>query len=56
MKEANVYLSYPIENAKEVARLTDYTRKNLSKMTKPLLIMQSTTDHMVTKKIARNDL
>lgn len=50
MKDRNVYLSYPIDNAKEVARLTDYTRKNLSKINKPLLIIQSKSDHMVTKK------
>jgi carboxylesterase len=50
IKKRNVYLSYPIANAKEVARLVDYTRKNLKKITKPIMILQSDTDHMVTKK------
>jgi carboxylesterase len=50
IKDRNVYHSYPIANAKEVAKLVDYTRKKLKEITKPILIVQSKTDHMVTKK------
>ena len=44
------YMHYPVESAKEVVRLADATRKILPRITKPILIMQSTTDHLVSKK------
>ncbi|MFA6285273.1 MAG: alpha/beta fold hydrolase [Parcubacteria group bacterium] len=50
MGDRKVYMYYPIESAKEVVRLSDATRSILPRITKPILIMQSTTDHMVSKK------
>jgi carboxylesterase len=53
MKDRKVYMYYPIESAKEVVRLSDATMEFLPRIKKPILIMQSTTDHMVTKKSPR---
>ncbi|MDD5489333.1 MAG: alpha/beta fold hydrolase [Candidatus Moranbacteria bacterium] len=53
MGNRKVYLRYPIESAKEVVRLSDATRKFLPRVTKPVLVMQSTTDHMVSKRSPR---
>jgi len=53
MGNRNVYLYYPIDSAKEVIRLAEYTRKNLAKIEKPILIMQSTSDHLVSRKSPR---
>jgi len=50
MGDRKVYAHYPVESAKEVVRLADATRAFLPHITKPILIMQSTTDHMVSKK------
>ena len=50
MGNRKVYMYYPIESAKEVVRLADATRAILPQITKPILIMQSTSDHMVSKK------
>jgi carboxylesterase len=50
MGNRKVYMYYPIESAKEVVRLADATREILPRITKPILIMQSTIDHMVSKK------
>lgn len=50
MGSRKVYMYYPIESAKEVVRLADATRAILPRITKPILIMQSTSDHMVSKK------
>lgn len=50
MGKRNVYMYYPVESAKEVMRLADETRKLLPQMTKPILIMQSTIDHLVSKR------
>jgi carboxylesterase len=50
MGKRKVYSYYPIESAKEVVRLADATRAILPKITKPILIMQSTADHLVSKK------
>ena len=50
MGNRKVYLRYPIESAKEVVRMTDATREFLPRVTKPILIMQSKSDHMVSKK------
>jgi carboxylesterase len=50
MGERNVYEYYPIESAKEVMKLAGYTKKNLEKIEKPILIMQSTTDHLVSRR------
>jgi carboxylesterase len=50
MGNRKVYMYYPIESAKEVVRLADATRAILPQVTKPILIIQSTTDHLVSKK------
>jgi carboxylesterase len=50
MGNRKVYPYYPVESAKEVVRLAEYTEKNLACVKKPILIMQSTNDHMVSKK------
>jgi carboxylesterase len=50
MAHRKVYLYYPIESAKEVVRLTEHVKENLPMLTRPILIMQSTTDHMVSRK------
>lgn len=50
MGNRKVYMYYPIESAKEVVRLADATRAILLRITKPILVMQSTSDHMVSKK------
>jgi carboxylesterase len=44
------YMYYPVESAKEVVRLADATRKILPRITKPILIMQSDYDHLVSNK------
>ncbi len=48
--ERNVYQYYPVMSAREVIRLAEATREFLPRVTKPILIMQSDTDHMVSKK------
>jgi carboxylesterase len=53
MGNRNVYSYYPIESAKEVIRLAEYTKKNLERIEKPILIMQSTSDHLVSRKSPR---
>jgi carboxylesterase len=53
MGHRDVYSYYPIGSAKEVVKLADYTRMNLAKIKKPVLIMQSTIDHLVSKKSPR---
>jgi carboxylesterase len=53
MKDRKVYMRYPIESAKEVVRLSDATRTFLPQITKPILIMQSSADHMVSKSSPR---
>ncbi|MFH0929898.1 MAG: alpha/beta fold hydrolase [Candidatus Moraniibacteriota bacterium] len=50
MGNRKVYMYYPIESAKEVVRLADATRTILPQITKPIMIIQSTTDHLVSKK------
>jgi carboxylesterase len=50
MGDRKVYMYYPIRSAKEVVRLADETRAILPRVTKPILIMQSTIDHLVSKK------
>lgn len=50
MGNRKVYMYYPIESAKEVVRLSEATNVFLPRVAKPILIMQSTTDHMVSKK------
>jgi carboxylesterase len=50
MGDRKVYPTYPVESAKEVVKLADATRAVLPSITKPILIMQSTTDHLVSKK------
>ncbi|MFA5926301.1 MAG: alpha/beta fold hydrolase [Parcubacteria group bacterium] len=50
MGDRKVYMYYPIESAKEVVRLSEATRKFLPRVIKPILIMQSTSDHMVSKE------
>lgn len=53
MGNRKVYLRYPIKSAKEVVRLSEATREFLPRVTKPILIMQSSSDHMVSKKSPR---
>ena len=43
------YQSYPVASVLEVFELVRRARKNLSSITQPCLLMQSTHDHMVTK-------
>lgn len=50
IKGRKIYAYYPIENAKEIFRLAKHTREFLPEIEKPILIMQSTADHMVSKK------
>jgi len=50
MGKRDAYTYYPVESAKEVVRLADATRLIMPGITKPILIMQSTTDHLVSKK------
>jgi carboxylesterase len=50
MPKRQVYSYYPIRNVKEVIRLADTARRSLSRVTKPVLVMQSTTDHMLPKR------
>ena len=44
------YQSYPIKNLLEVYATIKNARKNLSKITQPCFVMQSTHDHIVAKK------
>lgn len=53
MKDRKVYMRYPIESAKEVVRLSEVARKFLPQISKPILIMQSDADHMVSKSSPR---
>lgn len=53
MGKRKVYPYYPIESAKTVVELAEETRKFLPKIEKPILIMQSSSDHMVSKKSPR---
>ena len=50
MGKRKVYPYYPVESVKTVFELAEETRKFLPRIEKPILIMQSTTDHMVSKK------
>lgn len=50
MGKRKVYPYYPVESAKAVFKLTEETKKFLPQITKPILIMQSTADHMVSKR------
>lgn len=50
MGERDVYMYYPVESAQEVMKLADETKTFLPRITKPILIMQSDSDHMVSKK------
>ncbi|MFA6048066.1 MAG: alpha/beta fold hydrolase [Parcubacteria group bacterium] len=43
------YQSYPVESAIETFRLVKEARKNLIKVHQPCLIMQSTSDHIVSR-------
>jgi len=45
-----VYSYYPIQSAKEVIKLAEATRKFLPQITKPILVMQSTADHMLSRR------
>jgi len=50
MGKRKVYLSYPVESAEEMIRLARAVEKFLPQVGKPILIMQSTTDHLVSKR------
>jgi len=47
------YQTYPIKNVLEVDKLINHSRKDLDKIKQPCLIMQSSTDHIVTKNSMR---
>lgn len=53
MSQRDVYPYYPINSAKEVVHLVKHTRDNLSRIRKPMLIMQSTSDHLVSRQSPR---
>jgi len=53
MGDRQVYPYYPIRNAKEVVRLAEAARRFLPRVTKPILVMQSTSDHLVSKSSPR---
>lgn len=44
------YQTYPILSAIETFKLVDITRKYISKVTQPCFVLQSKSDHIVTKK------
>jgi len=44
------YQSYPIESALEVFELIKRSRENVAKVKQPCLMIQSSSDHVVTKK------
>ena len=48
------YQTYPIESAKETFALVRHTRGVVSKIKQPCLIMQSTSDHVVSKNSLEN--
>lgn len=50
MGNRKVYQYYHIESAKEVLKLVEYSKKFLPRIKKPVLIMQSTSDFLVTRK------
>lgn len=50
MGKRDAYSYYPVASAKEVMKLADETWNFLPRITKPILIMQSTIDHIVSKK------
>lgn len=43
------YQTYPIKNALELASLVEFSRDNLEKIEQPCFIMQSLSDHIVTR-------
>lgn len=47
------YQTYPIENVLETASMIKYSRKELSKINQPCFVMQSSSDHIVTKNSAK---
>ncbi|MDD3486942.1 MAG: alpha/beta fold hydrolase [Candidatus Moranbacteria bacterium] len=48
--DPRLYPYYPIASAQEVVKLAKYTGECLLWVTKPILIAQSTSDHLVSKK------
>lgn len=46
------YQNYPIKSAREIFSLVRFARKLLPQITKPCLIMQSTSDHVVSRSSA----
>jgi carboxylesterase len=53
MGNRQTYPYYPIKNAKEVVRLAEAARRFLPQIKKPILVMQSTSDHLVSKSSPR---
>ena len=49
-RHRKVYSSYPVENVKEVIRMVEATEKFLPKVTKPILIVQSNSDFLVSNR------
>ena len=52
-RNRKVYSSYPVENVKEVIRLAEATEKFLPRVTKPILIFQSGSDFLVSRRTPR---
>lgn len=50
MGKRDVYMYYPVESAREVMKLADEARIFLPRITKPILVMQANSDHMVSRK------
>jgi len=44
------YQTYPIKSVLEILKLARFSRRVMKKITQPCLIMQSSVDHIVTKK------
>ena len=50
MGNRKIYPAYPVENAKEVFRMVEFTEKFLLNISKPILIIQSNSDHIVSNR------
>ncbi|MCX6766776.1 MAG: alpha/beta fold hydrolase [Candidatus Moranbacteria bacterium] len=52
-RNRKVYSFYPVENVKEVIRMVEATEKFLPHITKPILIVQSSSDFLVSNRTPR---
>jgi esterase/lipase len=48
------YQTYPIKNVLEAAKVIQEGRKDLEKITQPCFLMQSTSDHIVSRSSMEN--